>query len=191
MKTRIVLLFGIALSLFGVCLGLQQGLVFAAQKTVVVQKIVAAPPRNITTTITEGISGKPSRIVIPSVAIDVPVVDGFYNRQTQTWNLSETQAQYATITPLANTEAGNTFIYGHNRPVVFKRLLNTQIGAVATVYTTNGHYFTYRLRSVKVTSPTDDSLFQYQGKAILTVQTCSGAWFQNRSLYTFDLVEAH
>lgn len=189
MKARIVLIFGMVLTLFGAVLGYRQGLVYAkGPETVVKTSYVSVPASKVPI---GDISGKPNRIVIPSVGIDVAVVDGFYNSQAQTWNLSETQAQYATITPLANTEAGNTFIYGHNRPAVFKRLLSTRVGATATVYTSNGHVFTYKLVSSRVTKPTDDSLFYYKGNPILTVQTCSGAWFQNRSLYTFELVGAN
>lgn len=189
MKTRILLVFGVALMLFGVFLSFKQGLVYALGGSVE-QHIVAAPPQATTPAPAAQVSGKPNRIVISSVGIDVAVVDGFYNKRNQTWNLSETVAQYATITPLANTEAGNTFIYGHNRPAVFNRLLNVQPGATAIVYTDNGHEFVYKLQSSRVTKPTDDSLFRYQGPPILTVQTCSGMWFQNRSLYTFELLEA-
>jgi hypothetical protein len=35
--------------------------------------------------------------------------------------------------------------------------------------------------------PTDATLFEYKGKPILTIQTCSGVWYQNRQLFTFDL----
>lgn len=188
MKTRIVLSLGVALTLFGAVLGYRQGFVYAkGPETVIKTNYVTAPTAEVPV---GDVSGRPNRIVIPSVGIDVAVVDGFYNPHTQTWNLSETQAQYATITPLANNYGGNTFIYGHNRPVVFTALLQTQPGAVATVYTSNGHEFTYKLSSSRVTKPSDDSLFYYTGKPILTVQTCSGAWFQNRSLYTFELVGA-
>lgn len=190
MKTRIILVLGVALTLFGVILGLQQGFVYAAQQTVIINKIVADPPLSDNSFISKGLSGRPNRIIIRNLNIDIEVVDGRYNPHSQTWNLSEIQAQYATITPPANTEGGNTFIYGHNRPVVFKRLLEAQPGEIATVYTDNGHVFTYKLRSSRVTKPTDDSLFYYKGKPILTLQTCSGAWFQNRSLYTFDLIGA-
>lgn len=188
MKTRITLGIGIVISLFGAVLGFKHGLAFAFNHTPPQQVVAPAKPSAYTPV--DKLSGKPIRIVIPSVGIDIAVVDGFYNQRTQTWSLSETEAQYATITPLANTVEGNTFIYGHNRPAVFKSLLDAKAGASAMVYTDNGHQFIYKLRSWKATKPTDDSLFYYQGQPILTVQTCSGTFFQNRSLYTFDLVEA-
>lgn len=139
--------------------------------------------------VVETISGKPTRLVIPSLKIDITVADGIYNASSQTWTLSKDKAHYALMTPEPNNQEGNTFIYGHNRREVFANLAKLKIGETATVYTDNGHQFTYKFRSAYETNPTDSSLFDYQGPPILTLQTCSGVWYQNRYLMTFDLVE--
>jgi LPXTG-site transpeptidase (sortase) family protein len=136
------------------------------------------------------VSGTPSHISIPAVGIDLDVEPGYYDKTSQTWTLSLTQAMYATITPEANNAAGNTFIYGHNRTQVFYKLLKVQPGENATVTTSNHHRFVYKMVSRRDTKPTDSSLFNYQGPPILTLQTCSGFWYQNRSLFVFKLVEA-
>lgn len=134
------------------------------------------------------VSGKPVRIQIPSLEIDLQVADGHYDPKTTSWTLSKDKAHYAVVTPLANNTEGNTFIYGHNRKAVFSRLSRIKPGATAIVTTNNGHQFTYTFRSAFETNPKDDSLFKYQGPPILTVQTCSGLWYQNRQLFTFDFV---
>jgi LPXTG-site transpeptidase (sortase) family protein len=136
------------------------------------------------------ISGTPSHIAIPAVDISVDVEPGYYNKSSQTWTLSLTKAEYATITPPANNGGGNTFIYGHNRWAVFYKLLKVQPGDEAIVTTTNNHTFVYKLTGRHDTSPNDTSLFRYQGPPILTLQTCSGLWYQNRSLFVFNLVKA-
>jgi len=136
------------------------------------------------------LQGTPVRIQIPSLKIDLQVIPGLYNRTSKTWTLTKNKAQYATITPPANNQAGNTFIYGHNRAEVFASLLRIKPGALVTLTTDNQHTFTYRYRASVTTNPNDDSLFHYQGPPILTVQTCSGAWYQNRQLFVFDLVSA-
>ncbi|HSX29511.1 MAG TPA: sortase [Candidatus Saccharimonadales bacterium] len=136
------------------------------------------------------ITGKPVRIIIPSLNIDLPVIDGYYNAQRQQWTLTSDKAQYATMTSPANNAGGNTFIYGHNRKGVFNTLNQIKVGDTVTLTTDNGHTFTYSFRGALETIPTDDSLFHYQGKPILTVQTCSGVWYQNRQLFTFDLEHA-
>lgn len=141
------------------------------------------------TKVVEPISGKPVRLVIPSLGIDLTVADGIYNPSDQSWTLSKDKAHYALMTPQANNQEGNTFIYGHNRKEVFAKLATLNIGETVTVHTDNGHQFTYKYRSAHETNPYDDSLFNYQGPPILTLQTCSGLWYQNRYLMTFDLVE--
>lgn len=135
------------------------------------------------------ISGKPSHIAIPGVDISVDVEPGYYNKKSQTWTLSDTKAEYATITSEANDGGGNTFIYGHNRWAVFYKLLKVQPGDEAIVTTSNHHTFVYKLVGRHDTNPHDDSLFHYQGPPILTLQTCSGLWYQNRSLFVFNLVK--
>ncbi|HSX31809.1 MAG TPA: sortase [Candidatus Saccharimonadales bacterium] len=133
------------------------------------------------------IAGRPVQITIPSLGIDLPVIDGHYNAARQEWTLTGTKAQYAVMTALANNTAGNTFIYGHNKKGVFDTLNRIKLGDAVIVTTDNGHRFTYRFTGALETVPTDDSLFHYEGKPILTVQTCSGIWYQNRQLFTFDL----
>ncbi|HET7060393.1 MAG TPA: sortase [Candidatus Saccharimonadales bacterium] len=136
------------------------------------------------------ISGMPSHISIPGVDISVDVEPGYYNKSSQAWTLSTTKAEYATITPEANNGGGNTFIYGHNRWAVFYKLLQAQPGDEAIVTTSNHHTFIYKMVGRRDTNPHDDSLFRYQGPPILTMQTCSGLWYQNRSLFVFNLVKA-
>ena len=136
------------------------------------------------------LQGIPTRIVFPAQGIDLPVDKGYYNQAKQTWSLSGTRAQYAVMTSPANTDTGNTFVYGHNNKLVFGKLLKIKIGDVAIITTDNGHHFYYTYRSVSDVQPNDVSLFNYQGPPILTVQTCSGAWYQNRRLFVFDLLRA-
>jgi LPXTG-site transpeptidase (sortase) family protein len=133
-------------------------------------------------------SGEPTRIQIPDLNIDLKVIDGYYNKSTKAWTLTKDKVQYATITPQPNNKQGNTFLYGHNRVGVFNTLNKIKVGDEAIITTGNGHTFTYKFRTAYETNPNDDTLFQYQGAPILTVQTCSGLWYQNRQLFTFDLV---
>ena len=135
------------------------------------------------------ISGDPVRIDIPSLKLSLPVIPGVYNEQTKTWTLTLDKVQYATITPPPNDAGGSTFLYGHYRWGVFAILHTIQKGATATITTSNGHTFTYTFESSRVTDPGDDSVFSYTGKPILTIQTCTGLFFQNRQLFTFTLTK--
>lgn len=188
MKTYLALIGGLVLVTIGSLLGFEQVSAYARQPGAPVE-ISYEVRKNLSHHPASYVGGKPVRITIPSVGIDVPVIDGVYNYRSKTWTLTESSAQYALITPEANNTTGNTFIYAHNRHQLFGPLLSLQSGATATVYTNNGHRFIYRLNGSRVTKPSDDSLFDYQGPSMLTLQTCSGLWFQNRSLYSFDFVE--
>lgn len=136
----------------------------------------------------EAITGTPSRIVVPSLAIDLNVLPGEYNSATDSWTLSGYNAHFATMTAPANNQQGNTFIYGHNNKHVFGPLKQLKPGAEVIVVASNGNQFTYRFESVRTVIPEDVTLFNYQGSPILTVQTCTGAWHEKRQLYQFAFV---
>lgn len=137
------------------------------------------------------ITGKPIRLQIPSLGFDLQVIDGSYNPKNGTWTLTLDKAQYALPSVQPNNEAGNTLIYGHYRPEVFAYLHLIKPGAKAYVLTDNGYKFSYTYQNTEAFDPTDTSIFLYQGAPRLTIQTCSGAYFQNRQMYyfTFDGVE--
>lgn len=133
------------------------------------------------------IQGEPERIDLPSLSLSLPVIDGVYSTRTRSWTLTNDKVQYATITPQPNNLEGNTFLYGHYRRGVFATLHTIKPGAKAIITTSNGHVFTYTFVSSRETNQSDDSVFTYNGPPILTIQTCSGLFFQNRQFFTFTL----
>ncbi len=136
----------------------------------------------------EVITGKPVRLEIPSLRLSLEVIDGAYHPENGQWDISLNKAHYALPTVQPNNDAGNTMIYGHYRPEVFARLHTVQAGAEAMVTTDNGYRFVYTFRSAENVAPADTSIFAYQGKPQLTIQTCTGLWMQNRRLHYFDFV---
>ena len=133
------------------------------------------------------VSGVPVHISIPSVGIDLSVIPGYYNKSNGSWTLSLNDAQWGTMTAKPNNKEGDTFIYAHYRLHVFYTLPKVRPGDQAIVTTDSGHTFTYTFTSSTITSPSDTRLFTYQGKPILILQTCTGAWYQYRQLFVFDL----
>jgi LPXTG-site transpeptidase (sortase) family protein len=131
------------------------------------------------------ITGKPVRINIPSLNDDLQVIDGTYNAKTGAWTLTTDKAQFAVPSTQPNNQAGNTFIYGHYRREVFANLHTIQPGAKATIDTDNGYRFTYTFTNTETKQPNDVDIFAYQGAPRLTIQTCSGAWYQNRQFFYF------
>lgn len=134
------------------------------------------------------ISGNPVSISLPSLDLNLPVINGTYNKTTQSWTLTNDKVQYATITPPPNNASGNTFLYGHYRKGVFATLHTIKPGDHIVITTDNGHVFTYAFTSSRETDPADDSVFAASSTPMLTIQTCSGLFFQNRQLFSFSLV---
>lgn len=189
---RFQLIIGLLFIALGVFLGYDPFMRYLQErKALQNNSSVSAQPEPIPATPKPAVrvEGKPVRITLKRIGIDVAIADGYYNQQNKSWTLSLDKAHYAIMTVMPNNQGGNTFIYGHNRPAVFSKLLNVRPGDTAVVKTSNGKTFTYTYRSMRETNPNDDSLFSYQGAPILTLQTCSGLWYQNRSLYTFTLSE--
>jgi hypothetical protein len=135
------------------------------------------------------ISGKPVRIVIVNAGIDLIIDKGQYNETNGTWTLSETHAQFAVMTALANDHAGTTFVYGHGTDAVFGKIGTSPppAGTIAQLYTDNNHIFSYKLETIRNLLPTDTSIFDdtANGPPQLIVQTCTGAFSQWRTMFIF------
>src|ERR1051325_598504 len=80
------------------------------------------------------ISGRPVRLRISSVGIDLKVVPGYYYKQSNSWTLTLNDAQWGVMTAPANNQQGDTFIYAHYRQGVFLTLPRIKPGAKAVVY---------------------------------------------------------
>ncbi len=139
-------------------------------------------------TITSGaISDDPVRIVIASLGIDLQILPGHYNQKSQTWNISDDAAQFATVSMPINTATGNTLIYGHNSKQVFWALQKMTPGAKAIITTAKGYTFTYQFEARKDVHPNDVSVFRFDGAPTLVLQTCTGNWNETRGMFSFAL----
>jgi LPXTG-site transpeptidase (sortase) family protein len=131
---------------------------------------------------------EPVSLQVSSIDLNLPIEKGYYNKNTQQWNISTTSAFWSVMTSKPNNKEGITFIYGHNRSSVFSKLGKMQEGSIATVTTEDGKTHNYRLKYSFTTNPEDSSILNYQGPPILALQTCSGATFQNRTIYVFEYI---
>lgn len=151
----------------------------------------AHQPYIISTHPVELVSGRPVRIVIADSGIDLPVDQGYYDAATSNWTLSGYHAQFAMISNLANNQAGETFIYGHNNNSVFGALRHHTplAGAQALIYTDNGHVFAYTFQKSFSLSPNDTSVLDYSGAPIMTIQTCTGSLNEWRTIYQYNFMK--
>lgn len=140
------------------------------------------------TTNSAPIQGKPVRILIPALSINLPIVDGKYDSTNQIWSVSGVAANYATNTPLINNKGGRTIIYGHAVMSILGKLQDVKKGDIAYIYTDNGHIFQYKYTSSEVVKPQDTSVFDHlKGSAGIYVMTCDGMWSSERRIALFNL----
>ncbi len=135
------------------------------------------------------VSGKPIQIIVPSLGIDLPVVDGVYDPQAHTWSLGKHTAQFAVTTPFANDTSGNTFIYGHNSQYVFNKLLYIETDAEVQIVTDNNKVFTYRYKKNFDVQPQQVDSIKHTGAPMLTIQTCVGQYLEQRRMFQFDFIK--
>ena len=132
--------------------------------------------------------GIPTRIVVPSVHIDIRVKTGSYATDSQSWTIDGSAAFYASMTVPANNSNGTTLIYGHGTNAVFGRIPDISAGAVAKVFTDTGLVFNYVYESSRQVVPTDTSILTQSGPPTLVLQTCSGVFDKYRTLVSFRYV---
>jgi LPXTG-site transpeptidase (sortase) family protein len=135
------------------------------------------------------VAGKPVTISIPSLQIYLPVIDGHYDADTHNWTLTDNSAQFMVDSAKPNNVGGKTFIYGHALMNIFGKLPNIQPGAKLSLTTDNGYRFNYRFDSSFATSPSDLSVLDNTKKPVLYLQTCSGAFYQNRQIFSFKYID--
>ena len=150
--------------------------------------VVAVTPKRLTGPAFAKINlGVPTRVVVDSVGIDLPVQTGSYDPATQTWTLDTKSAFYADRSVPVNDSNGSTLIYGHARYGLFARLPEITEGATARVYTDSGKVFSYTYSSSRQVKPEDTSIFSTDGLPTLSLQTCSGPFDIYRTLVSFRL----
>lgn len=154
--------------------------------------LVATPSVSAATPIqlsSSAVSGSPKELIISSLNMDLPIIDGYYDSQSGKWTLTKDKVQFAVISPAPNNESGNTFLYGHYRKQVFARLHTIKAGSEAIIVTDNGHRFVYQLEAVNVVKPNESAdVFNYRGTPKLTIQTCTGLFYQDRQLFVFKFL---
>jgi LPXTG-site transpeptidase (sortase) family protein len=135
------------------------------------------------------VTASPVSVTVARLGIELAIIDGQYDRRTDSWTLSEDKAQFARMTDLPNTTAGNTFIYGHNTEQVFARLSNLEPGDTATISMSDGSFFTYVYNGNHIIQPDNTSVLKSTSKPQLTLMTCEGLLSQTRRVMFFDLKE--
>ena len=108
----------------------------------------------------------PTRLVIPSIHVDVPVVEG------DDWEQLKKGAGHH-IGSANPGERGNTFMSGHNDIYgeIFRHLEEVKVGDEIIVYAGERSY-SYYVRATRIVEPDDVSVMYPTSTPILTLLTC-------------------
>jgi LPXTG-site transpeptidase (sortase) family protein len=162
--------------------------VMAQTMTSINTKLLAAPASEPTQA---PISAQPIRIVIPTISLDLKIVDGSYNQRTKQWSVAERAVNHVPQSAPANNQAGTTILYGHNFAWVLGKTKNLVPGDKIYLYGEDGSLFEYSYRESQTVKPTDVGLFEQSSeKPEALLMTCDGQWAQVRRAMYFDLVRA-
>lgn len=130
-------------------------------------------------------AGNPTRIEAASVGVSLPVLRGSYDKDTKKWLIDDKNAFFSGSS--ANNVGGQTVVYAHNWPGLFKDLDKLQVGDRVTIKTDTGVTFLYKMNQRFETIPTDGSIYNYKGIHRLVLLTCVGENDSRRLIEIFSL----
>ncbi len=128
----------------------------------------------------------PSRIIIPTLDINLPVSTAKINFTT--WEVSLTGASFGESSSLPGN-IGNTVIFAHVRIGLFLNLPKIKVGDIVHVFTSKD-WFTYKVRQIEVVSPEDISVLNDSSEHELTLYTCIGENWTQRFVAKAQLINS-
>ncbi len=143
----------------------------------------------------EQVSGPPAQISIKRLNINLPVSAGYYNAASKKWTLDNKHVftdNFTNSNPVISTKQDNvTVLYGHDLPGLLVNTSQVAYGDILSITTTNGYRFNYYYVDSRVVKPDDTSILHEKntGNPVALV-TCTGAWYQNRRVMYFKLIDA-
>ncbi len=119
----------------------------------------------------------PTRIMIPSVAIDLPIENG--EIKDGVWKISYSNATFLNTSGRPGGD-GNIVIYGHNKKAIFGNLPFLSLGQKIIIKTEDGVLHTYEAYQKDFVGPDRVDLISPTDKEELTIYTCWGFFDSQR-----------
>jgi LPXTG-site transpeptidase (sortase) family protein len=132
-----------------------------------------------------------NRVVIPSMGLDQPILEGPLNQQYKTLNKGIWRWP-ASSTP---DRGSNTVLIGHrftytNPRGVFYFLNKVRLGDELALFW-SGHIYRYKVRQITEVSPTATAIENSTSRAQLTLFTCTPLWLPKDRLVVVASLESH
>ncbi|HEY7624472.1 MAG TPA: sortase [Candidatus Limnocylindria bacterium] len=113
------------------------------------------------------------RVVIPRLAIDLPIAEGDIERDVVRQQTPENFAFHFPGTAIPGT-TGNSYLYAHARRGMFLNLWNASVGDEVRIRTPGGAELKFVVTDVRRVPPADTSWLQPTADERLTLQTSTG-----------------
>lgn len=126
----------------------------------------------------------PSRIIIPSLKIDLPIFPA--KAVEAQWEISETGASYLLGSGVPG-QKGNMVIYSHNKRYLFGPILWIKKGTEIKIENKKNESFSYVVTETKTVSPKQVEVLLPKDKPTLTLYTCAGLADQKRFVIVANL----
>lgn len=121
--------------------------------------------------IEEVVGDYPSRIIIPKLGIDLPVVPARVIGGV--WEIHQNAANFGVGSALPG-EVGNSVIFAHAKANLFSPIRKIRKDDLVSIQTREGHWFTYKVVEKKEVGPSQTEVIGQTTDKTLTLFTCSG-----------------
>ena len=116
-------------------------------------------------------ANSPTRIIIPSVKIDLPIVEAKVVQGY--WETSATSASHG-LGSASPGDRGNMVLFAHARKGLFLPLRNIKMGEVVEVFNNKEQKYRYQVFEIKEVPPNQVEVISQTPDERLTLYTCSG-----------------
>jgi hypothetical protein len=143
---------------------------------------LAAAQQQITMQTDQPIQGRPVRLVIPHLDIDVPMVSSRDVVAEKSWSAACDLKNNATIasSPVSN-QSGVTLLYGQDLNDALRDTRELKEKNAVQVHALTGHIFTYYFEGEEVVDQTDTQIFaEPKSKPGIKMMICGATAAQNR-----------
>jgi LPXTG-site transpeptidase (sortase) family protein len=137
----------------------------------------------------EFIKSKPTKILVPSLSLEINIEEGNYNSIDKSWNVSDQNAQFISVSDNPGPENGNTVIYAHNTKNLFGDTHKLKDSDNVYLYNENSNLIEYEYTGFKLVDPSNVSVINSSDSSKLTLITCSGLFNQKRRIMDFKFVQ--
>lgn len=122
----------------------------------------------------------PNQIIIPYINVNLQVEKG--EIKDGTWVLNDYSALYAQGSASLTSKYGNTIVYAHARPGLFKELRALKKGSKIKLTGEDGKEYLYKVTEGEVIKPDEIKKIMKIGSHNLTLFTCDGPEDEHRLL---------